>query len=230
MKWKDLPSDALDVRLSEFMKSTKTDFVETRRRITSKSHILDNEFFTKLIQAFTRLAPNYIDQSTERTLRKWAQMKDEDIERELIELETEKGKEEFDRVWAFLYPDELKSRLNKLHFNNVIPKVRHIKLIRMLKNWESLSDDELAVEVKTELFGTGWNSSTSHFTFVKELYPNIDDAALKRRVDRILLSLMNPDKPVMDDMALYACSHLNVSGTVETYQELIRQAKQEKKV
>jgi hypothetical protein len=229
MKWKSLPSKELDQKISEFLTSTNAAFVEAKKIIMIKTHGLDNEFLTKLSQAFTRLAPNYVDQITERTIRKWEKMKEEDVELELIALKTEKDSEEFNRIWAFLYPEDLKLRLEKVLLHNVIPKVRHINLLKMIKRWESLSDEDLSSEVKTELFGTGWNSTTSHFTFVSDLYPNIDNDVLRKRVDKVLLSIMDPRKPVDYDMALYACSHLSIPGTVEAYKELVRQVNQESK-
>ncbi|WP_156912237.1 hypothetical protein [Citrifermentans bremense] len=155
-------------------------------------------------------------------------MSDEDVELELVNLQTEKSKEEFYHIWGLIYPEELKARLENL-LNNVIPTVRHINRIKMLDIWEHLSDEELTSKVKTELFGTGWNSSTSHFTFVRDLYPKIVSEKLRKRVDCVLLSLMDPRKPIDSDMALYVCSHLDIAGTVEAYQELVRQMKQESK-
>lgn len=228
-EWKTIPNEELDKNISEFIKSKKIDFVTAQYKLMIRSHNLDNELSTRLEQAFTRLAPHYIDHFTENLIRKWEQMNDEDVELELVKLQTEKSKEEFYEIWAFLYPEELKSRLEKLLLYNVTPKVRHINLMKMIKRWESLSNEELMTEIKIELFGTGWNSSTSHFTFVRDLYPNIGNDILRERVNRVLLSIMDPSKPVDSDMALYACSHLNIPGTVETYQELVHRARQESK-
>lgn len=229
MRWKKIRDGELDGKICDFMKCTKTDFVTTRSRFMTKSHILDNDFSARLEEAFMRLAPLYVDPVTEDLIRKWERMNDEDVEHELVHIQAEKSAEEFYRIWAFLYPEELKARLEKLLLHNVIPKVRHVRLIRMINRWEHLPDEELASEVKRELLGTGWNSSTSHFTFVRDLYPNIESEILRKRVDSVLLSLMDPRKPTDSDMALYACSHLNVTGTVEAYQELVRQMRQDSK-
>jgi hypothetical protein len=227
-EWKDIPSEALDQRITEFIATNKIDFFTAHNLILIKSHILDNDFRKRLSKAFIRLAPKYTDLNTENMIRKWEHMKDEDVELELINIHTENGRDKLDHIWVFIYPEEFKLRLERILFS-AIPKMRHIELLKMLERWELLSDDELINEVRTELFGTGWNSSTSHFTFVKELYPSIKDIALRKRVDSILLSIMDPRKPVMEDMALYACSHLNIAGTVEAYQALIKQASQESK-
>jgi len=226
-EWLNMPEEELDSKLTEFIESTKG-FVSANNIIRVKSHILDNDLRAKLANALTRLAPKYIGSETEKIILKWERMTDEEVELEFIRLHEEKGRDEMQSIWVFIYPEELKSRLEKI-MSNSIPKTRHIDLLRMLKKWESLPDEDLAKEVKTELEGTGWNSSTSHFTFVKELYPSIEDTTLRRRVDSILLSSMDPKKPVDSDMALYACSHLNIPGTVETYQELVRRARQETK-
>lgn len=229
MEWKNIPSKELESKISEFIAATKSDFVTIHNRILIKSHILDNDFRDSLSRAFTRLAPKYIDSETEELIRKWERMTDEELEQELIRIYENKGNDGRSSVWPFIYPEDLKLRFEHV-LSNSIPKTRHIDLLRMLKKWESLSDEELSTEVKTELFGTGWNSSTSHFTFVRDLYPSIESEMLRKRVDRVLLSLMDPRLSVDNDMALYACSHLNVPGTVEAYQELVRQVRQEAKI
>lgn len=227
-EWKNISNEELDKKISEFITTTKSDFATAHNQILIKSHILDNELRTQLASAFTRLAPKYIDSKTEGTIRKWEKMTDEDVEMEFVRIREEKGRDELYSLWDFIYPEDLKIRFEKI-LNSAIPKMRKVDLLKMLKRWESLTDEDLANEVKTELEGTGWNSSTSHFTFVKELYPSIEDTTLRKRVDSILLSSMDPSKPVDSDMALYACSHLNIPGTVETYQELVHQARQESK-
>lgn len=224
MKWGNIPSKELDSKLSEFIATTKSDFVTIHDRILIKSHILDNGFRDNLSQAFTRLAPKYIDTETEEIIRSWERMTDEELEQEFTRIHENKGKDGRSSVWPFIYPDDLKLRFERVLFS-AIPKIRHIDLLRMLKRWESLSDEDLATEIKAELFGTGLNSSTSHFTFVRDLYPNINNDILRKRVDKFLLSSMDPRMPVDSDMALYACSHLDILGTLEAYQELIRQTK-----
>lgn len=227
-EWKSISNDELDTKLSEYITNTRSDFVTVHAQILTKSHILDNELRARVTSAFARLAPKYIDTKTEEVIRKWERMTDEELEQEFIRIYENKGENGRSSVWPFIYPEDLKLRFEKV-LSSSIPKSKHIDLLRMLKRWESLSDEDLATEVKTELFGTGWNSSTSHFTFVRYLYPNIDNDILRKRVDRVLLSIMDPRKPVDSDMALYACSHLNIPGTVEAYQELVRQVKQESK-
>lgn len=166
--------------------------------------------------------PKYSDTETEEVIRKWERLTDEELEQEFIRVYEDKGKDGLSSVWPFIYPEDLKLRFERVLLST-IPKTRHIDLLRMLKRWESLSDEDLATEVNVELFGTGWNSSTSHFTFVRDLYPNIHNEILRIRVDKVLLSSMDPRKPVDTDMALYACTHLNIPGTIEKYRELIRQ-------
>ena len=100
----------------------------------------------------------------------------------------------------------------------------------MLDQWKSIPDDDLMNEVSTELVGTGWNSSSSHFTFVMELYPSIQDDYLRQRVVNALFTVAEPAQFNENTMekcgrALYVCAKLKIPGTQEKLAAILQRIK-----
>lgn len=217
LQWVKLSDKELDRRIIEYIESNKLDFIIASDEIYHRLEIIDGNILNRLFDSFIRIASKYIDDKTKCTIRKWEHMSDEEIEQELLEMFRVCGDAEVRKLFKFIDTKDISTRAEKILFN-ATPKIRHIKLLEMLERWRSLPDDELLNEVATELVGAGWNSSTSHFTFVNELYPSIQDDSLRLRVVNALFTMAEPaqfDENAMEKCgrALYAGAKLKIPGT-----------------
>ncbi|MDD2852642.1 MAG: hypothetical protein PHY09_12200 [Desulfuromonadaceae bacterium] len=229
LQWIKLSDKELDSRIADYIESNKLDFITATDEIYHRTEIIDGSILNRLFDSFIRLASKYIDDKTKCTIRKWEQMSDADIEQELLEMFRISGDAEIGRLFKFIDTKDMSTRAEKILLN-AAPKMRHIKLLEMLDKWKSLSDDDLLNEVATELVGTGWNSSGSHFTFVNELYPSIQDDTLRHRVVNALFAMAEPaqfDENAMEKCgrALYACAKLKIPGTQEKLAAILQRIK-----
>lgn len=229
LQWIELSDKELDGRITEYIENNKLDFISAYNEIYHRTNIMDGNVRTRLYESFIRLAAKYIDDKTKCTIRKWEQMSDEDIEQEFLEIYRVSGYAELDVLFKFIDTKDMSTRAEKI-LSNATPKIRHIKLLEMLDKWKSLPDDDLINDVATELVGTGWNSSGSHFTFVNELYPSIQDDTLRQRVVNALFAMAEPaqfDENAMEKCgrALYACAKLKIPGTQEKLAAILRRIK-----
>lgn len=229
LQWTNLPDNELDAAIINFITCSKLDFITAYNDIYHSTNIIDERVLNRLFDAFIRLAAKYIDEETKCTIRKWEQMSDEDIEQEFLEMYRVSGYADLGKIFKFIDTKDMRVRAEKILLE-LSPKFRQIDILHMLKNWSELTDYELSAEILRELVSSGMASSTSHFAFVRELYVNITDEALRKRVDDILLAMANPEYLASSpaggsERALYACLKLNIPGGRECLVRMVQYIK-----
>ena len=100
------------------------------------------------------------------------------------------------------------------------------KIKEMISTWKSMAPDVLRQQVIETILGQGWTSSGSHWMFVMEVYPLIDDAELKFRVDTILLDkaskiAFDAEALEISGRAIYACAKLSLPRAREVILKLV---------
>lgn len=226
LQWVKLSDNELDSRIANYIENNKLDFIFAFDEIYFRTQIIDANVLKKLSDSFIRLAGKYIDDRTKGIIRKWERMSDDEIEQQLLKIYFDSGDTEIHRIFKLIYTKDMSVRAERI-FLDASSKIRRIDLLKMIERWKSLSDADLTNEVTTELVGTGWNSSTSHFIFVNDLYVNIQDPHLRQRVDNVLLAMAEPaqlDENTQEKCgrAIYVCAKLQIPGTRERLANLIK--------
>lgn len=216
LQWKYLSSNELDKMITNFIEDSGLSFFAAYNEIVHKTYLNDSDLFKKLCDSFFRLSTNYIDDNTKNIINRFKAMTDENIEQFFIETYRNHGKDEVYRIYIFISDNELRNRIDRI-LSVASAKFREVDLIKKLENWSSIDNDSLKTQIETELIGSGWTSSASHFAFVREFYVNITDDALRNRINNILLAMTEPEylkNGTMDacGRALYVCVNLKLPG------------------
>jgi hypothetical protein len=229
LQWVKFPDYKLDHKLFEYITTNTLDFITVYDRILHKSGITDESILTRLENSFSRLADRFIDSETDAIVKEWEGMTDAELSDSILDISVMSGHSELIRICSLIYNRDTKNRVEKILYE-LAPKFRQINILRMLINWSKLSDRDLVAEITRALVGSGMDSSTSHISFVSELYSNITDDALRKRVDRILLAMAEPEYLENDpsggsERALFACLKLNIPGGRECLVHMVQHIK-----
>ncbi len=86
---------------------------------------------------------------------------------------------------------------------------------KTVSEWNQLNCNELKEEIEKNILGMGMEGSTRFYSFIPEYYEQIKDHKLKKRVDKILLELIDNVESGVGGRMIYVCSRMELEGIRE---------------